>query len=114
MGGAMVDANSFRILGRDMSREAVGIFSMAEERRFRALFGTTPEVCSIIWEKIGMNRPKKGTPQHLLWSLLFLKVYASEDVLSVITQSDRKTQRKWTWEFVTAISNLRMVCSLLL
>jgi hypothetical protein len=37
-------------------------------------------------------------PRHLLWALVFLKVYASEDVhCCLVGYVDAKTYRKWAW-----------------
>lgn len=81
--------------------------TITDARRFRAFFGASAAVCSDIW---GMLRPEetmpKGSkPEHLLWSLVFLKVYASEQVLrSLVGSPDEKTFRKWSQLFVLAIS----------
>ena len=88
------------------------------ERRWMAQFGTTPTVCSILWEKIDppltMKNVKGGgsaKPFHLLWSLMFLKIYATESVTrttlaSMKEPTTEKTYRKWVKIFVKAISFL--------
>jgi len=94
--------------------------------RWMALFGTTHVVCAIIWRKIDpMNTfqevadgkeygPKTHScakPIHLLWALMFLKVYGTERVSRTIvgsstTPTREKTMRKWVRLFVRAISFL--------
>ena len=44
-------------------------------RLFRAFFGTTPQVCEIIWHMLSTRRPPHSTPHHFLWVLLLLKQY---------------------------------------
>jgi hypothetical protein len=78
--------------------------------KFCSHFGVTPEMCCIIWNKcffpLGVN------PEHLLWALLFLKLYATEEVLCNFAGTTRKTFRKWTWIVIKAISQLapQVVC----
>jgi hypothetical protein len=54
--------------------------------------------------------PGGGTITYFLWSLLFLKVYGSTEVLlKVAGNPDAKTFRKWVWQFIYAIGNLQPV-----
>ena len=81
------------------------------DRRFRTHFGTTSNVCSIIWKKIyddatTAQELANAKPEHLLWSLLFLKTYTKEPIHSSLVDCDDKTFRKWSWKFVKAISEL--------
>ena len=50
--------------------------------------------------------PEKGTVEHLLRALLFMKVYPTEQVLSVWMEQDIKTNRKWNWQMIKAIAEL--------
>lgn len=77
--------------------------------RFRALFGVTPLTCAIIWNRLRTVIPEGGSPNHLLWALLFMKIYATEHVNRSLTGADEKTLRKWIWTFVELISNLSVV-----
>ena len=43
---------------------------------------------------------------HLLWALMFLKLYAAECVLASIAAVNEKTYRKWAWAFVDALADL--------
>jgi hypothetical protein len=79
-----------------------------EMARFHATFGTSPEVCSILWE---MLEPQKeinsyAKPPHLLWGLMFLRLYCSERVNRMIVEVDEGTFRKWAWLIIDAISYL--------
>ena len=81
------------------------------QRKFRSHFGTTSIVCAIIWKKIyddenTAQHLKGAKPEHLLWCLLFLKVYSGEAVHASLVGCDEKTFRKWAWTFVTAIADM--------
>ena len=78
------------------------------DRRFRALFGTSPKVCRILWDKVyEESTPRGAKPKHLLWALLFCRVYNTEHVNASMAGCDEKTFRKWSWVFVEAISDLQ-------
>lgn len=77
-------------------------------RKFKALFGVSPIICSKLWFDI-LKMDECFQPHHLLWGLFFLKCYATEDVCSIIAQSDNKTFRKWTWRIVHCLSKLNYV-----
>ena len=51
--------------------------------------------------------PKGVQPFHLLWGLIFMKVYATEAVhCKIVNSPDEKTFRKWSLLFVKEISYL--------
>jgi hypothetical protein len=83
------------------------ITNTKSKRSFKARFGTSPEVCSEVWERLQPHRPKGALPKHLLRALMFLKLYSSEDVLSDMVGTTRKTFRKWVWLMVKAISKIK-------
>lgn len=66
--------------------------------------------CSYIWEEINEELPNGASPMHLLWTLMFLKSYNTEEVNRAIIQADEKTIRKWIWIFIDKISRMRVVC----
>ena len=89
---------AFKIL----AKELLGFDS---NRKFKAHFGVTPEVCAEVWYSI--KKPTNARPKHLLWALLFLKLYETEDVLIAKLQvKSRETLRKWVWVMVQAIAGL--------
>lgn len=99
----------FASLGNDVLRKTNQRSNSVSDRRFRGLFGTTPLVCARLWELVLENVPPAGRPKHLLWALLFLKVYAIEHVNAALVHSDEKTFRKWSWEFVQLLSFIEVV-----
>lgn len=84
--------------------------SMGES--YVTLFGVSPRLTGVLWEKLTRTLPDGAQPKHLLWSLLFLKTYAVEAVHEVITGACRRTFRQWTWCIVRQIASLNMVSTL--
>lgn len=101
----------------DFVDEASGMLDRAQElrvyavsdRKLRALFGVDSEIRAVIWDELDENRPRSGQTVHLLCSLMFLKVYGTEDVHSVIAGVDTKTLRKCTWHFLDPLSSLNVI-----
>lgn len=91
--------------------------STSEKEKFHSFFGTSPLVCSITWKKLIEYdfMPRKGSPFHMLWALMFLKLYSNENTLSSIADTSNRTFRKWSWKFVIAFRKLQpFVVSLLI
>ena len=105
----LVSPETFAELGSALFRSAAGMSRIVRDRRFRSLFGIAPRVCSRVWSLVGSQLPKRASPQHLLWALLFLKIYASESVNAVLSKADEKTFRKWQCIFVKKIASLQVV-----
>ena len=77
-------------------------------RRFSAFFGTTIHITYTLWclLAVEVDGPVGGTIAHLLWTLLFLKMYGTVDTMSRICKVDPVTHRKWTWLFLERIADL--------
>lgn len=80
-------------------------------RCFLDHFGCAPEIASSLWIRIKLNKtsdvPAQARPQHLLWALLFMKVYSTESVLcSLCGGIDEKSFRKWKRIFIIEIAKL--------
>ena len=81
----------------------------SEERMFRQYFGCGILVCLNLWCALveSDSVPVSGTMSHLLWTLMFLRVYAKERVLCTLAGGvNRNTFSKWTWLFIDAIVRL--------
>lgn len=76
-------------------------------RRFRANYGTSPGVCAILWNLIKPVLPRWFKFPHLLWGLIFLKVYATESVIAPKLGVDEKTYRDYVWPVVKAIASVK-------
>jgi hypothetical protein len=82
-----------------------------KERKFKANFGCSLQVASKIWILLDVlnEGPRGGQVKHMLWALMFLKVYATEEVLADKTGVHRDTYRKWVWLFVPRIASIEVV-----
>ena len=99
-----------------MQRKNRNATPMKSMRRFRALFGTSPENVATLWNRLipYMSDSLIDSVQevHLLWALLFLKLHVTTEVLAMIAGTNEKTFLKWQWVFVDMILDLQyeMVC----
>jgi hypothetical protein len=77
---------------------------------FRAFFGTWPCICTELWNRISPLKTihPKSITLHLLWALLLMCCYATEDVNACITGVDKDTLRFWAMPWIEAISSLSM------
>ena len=82
--------------------------NLSGQRRFLSHYGVSPQIVSILWDSILLNLPPKCCSIHLLWCLLFLKVYASEAILSSIVGTNEKKYREHVWPVMRAIAALRV------
>ena len=82
---------------------------MTEDRNFRETFGCGAHTALTTWEMLvdASFLPTNGCLHHLLWALMFMKVYAKEMTMCALAGAiDPGTWRKWTWLFVRAIVSL--------
>jgi len=101
-----ISPHAFHLLGQDImnrrpKRDSM-VATLEDQRDFRAMFGPCPLICSVVWEII--DKPPKGLPKHLLWALMFLKLYETNSTLAAMAKTTRPTFRKWSWLFVEAIA----------
>jgi len=82
-------------------------------RRFRACFGTSALICVKLWTVCvdGGRLPQGAMPHHLLWALMFLKLYAVEEVHASHAGCDEKTFRDWVWAILHVIASIDHVVS---
>lgn len=101
----MVVVNIYTIVGLagGIAGKQLNFGSSEDMARFKSLFGVSPIVCLDLWCR-RLNLPAGATPKHLLWALLYLKVYGSEQVLSGMVHATRKTFRKWVRVMVATIA----------
>lgn len=78
-------------------------------RIFRAFFGTSPQVCEIVWDMLTTRRPPNSTPKHLLWGLMMLKQYNIESINATLVGVTEKTFRKWSLIYIRLIAHLSVV-----
>jgi hypothetical protein len=81
-------------------------------RLFKAHFGVSPFIASCLWNRMEDERTlplQEARPTHLLWALMFLKLYSSEDTLSRIVNASAKTFRQRVWQMLEALNKLDAV-----
>ena len=79
----------------------------SEDADFRAFFGCRVEVFLTLWSMLVTTDllPDGGQLEHLLWTLMFMKLYSGQKALcSLAGGVDPETFRKWTWLFIDAIA----------
>ena len=96
-----------KYMGRRISAKCMRDVKETDKRRFRASYGVSPEVCTQVWQMIYHSLPMLLTFDHLLWALLFMKIYATESVLAGSVGVDEKTYRLHVWTVIKSISNLK-------
>ncbi len=105
----MASESTFRNLGHQITGHKLEGSLTMEFRKFRAFFGTSPEVCLIVWNMLSTERPSNSMPQHLLWSLMVLKRYHIENVSAALVGVTEKTFRKSRLLYIRLIVNLSVV-----
>ena len=80
-------------------------------RHFRAMFGVSSRTVHLLWVTLDVDvlGPPGGKRTHLLWMLMFLKEYCTQDSLSGLCRVTRKTFHRWVNIFLDRISNLNLV-----
>ncbi len=99
----------FVLLGAGLLRRAPALKISVLVRRFRALFGSNPQICSTLWGHLTRTHPEGGHPRYLLWALMFLKLYATEHNHTLIAGIYEKTFRKWSCLYLSPLAYLRLV-----
>ena len=76
--------------------------------RYLSTFGIEPKVTVALWNAILESRlfTHDILKVHLLWTLMFLKVYSNIGILSNMADCDVKTYRDWTWTVILVIDSL--------
>jgi len=107
----------FMSLGRRITHRADERCFSTELRRFRSFFGVSPSTCAFTWGKIrALGLAPRARPVHLLWALLFLTVYDTEEVIAGFLGVDERTFREWSFELTKVVAKLKphVVCQLLI
>ena len=82
------------IMGRENGRAGI-ITTICS---YNAWFGADPIYVSIVWKMLAyigwLDYGCQIMPVHLLWALLFLKVYSTEEVNAGRVKTDEKTFRE--------------------
>lgn len=64
-----------------------------EVRRYLGTYGVSPYVAAKAWNLEKADLPASAEPQHLLWELIFLKIYKNEHINGALAGADENTFR---------------------
>ena len=101
-----VEVSVFRCLALTMMRKEVHSEAIFE-RRFRAMFGANLQVVTDLW--CILPHVNDGEPRHMLWALLFLRVYNTEELNALITSCSEKCFRKWSHTYIRLNASAKIV-----
>ena len=94
------------------SRRGAGVQDrILDKRTSLMVFGCSLYVCSILWAYLTEHLANLhgARPVHLLWALLFLKLYQCEEANAAMCSCSVRTFRKWVWIVVNALASLDLV-----
>ena len=90
-------------------RRAVDVERVTHLRLFSEHFCISPWVTACVCNRLVEHDflPAKANPKHLLWTLLFMKVYATEQVLATICECNAETFRIWVRSMLDGLGLLK-------
>jgi hypothetical protein len=92
--------------GFDSSRQ-LRVQRTTNVQRFQSFYGSSPLVCSAIWEDLFIGLPKSASFDKFFMALYFLKEYPTEEKLAGMWHTCEKSARQWVWFFVEKIQALK-------
>ncbi|KNC86116.1 hypothetical protein SARC_01732 [Sphaeroforma arctica JP610] len=75
-------------------------------RKFKAMFGASALVVTIIYDKLTTQLHTRATPTHLLMGMHFLACYPKDDVGASTFRVTTKAYNEWHWYVVEQIARL--------
>lgn len=80
-----------------------------KEQIFRGFFGAPISIIVMLWNLIAPTIDKPGAMEkHILWALVFLKVYSTTEVYCrIVGWVHPDTFHKWSWYFIEKIASLK-------
>jgi hypothetical protein len=80
-------------------------------RIFSSMFGAKVEIVVMVWNEMVLHgHVGDGHKfEYLVWSLMFLKSYNTEDILGNSNRIATNTLCKWIWKTVEGISKIQVV-----
>ena len=106
---AVLSSDNFLILGLSEVRVQPTRSKQVSLRRFAAFYKTSPDTCSRLWSYLSGHDNPRFQPKHLLWGILFLSKYDTEEGNATRVGVDEKTFRKWQWLVVKKLAGLDLV-----
>jgi hypothetical protein len=108
---AIIDANGIEIWAQQVLRwPDKRKWTSESNMRFRSVFGAGSAVVADVWNRIEADGEilKGAEPKHLLWALVLLKVYQSDEVhCALVGWPSVPTFGKYAWYFIERIADLK-------
>jgi hypothetical protein len=90
----------------DFLSAAESIEAKDDRRSFASLFGVRVSLRPVIFQCCQLYIIHGLEAKHILWGLIFMKVYATDDVTcAMLTRVTPNTYRKWYWIVIQAITS---------
>jgi hypothetical protein len=87
----MISPRAFLALAQTITKTSHTMARSKARSRFLSTFGSKPSLASELWNLQEVKKLPRGfCPIHLLWTLCFAKLYASEATLSSLCGCDEK------------------------
>lgn len=103
----------FEALGLSICNRAHGYSRCANILHFSRFYVCYLVIFSLLWDSIVEVQSKEAHPKHSIWSLIFLRHYCADSMLSALVKADSKTIRKWVRVVIIYISEMKTVISIL-
>lgn len=99
--------NNFLNLAAEFEERASSLQRILDPHRFRQLFHEFTFICSTTWKALMHENASSGNPEHIVWTMLFLKTNATEVVLYVEPKQEwtRKLSRSGTEHMLNCLPN---------
>jgi hypothetical protein len=82
--------------------------TLEKDKVFKSLFGCNSFIIAAIWNEIGILIDHDVYRKHLLWALIYLKVYATEFVhCCLVGWPSAKTFREKSWHVIECIADIK-------
>ena len=78
-----ITPEAFQALGAKIASN--GTRTQIDDASYVAFYGTSPEIVSECWNQ--MSKPDGARAMHLLWTLMFLKLYVPEDAMCIMVNT---------------------------
>ena len=76
-------------------------------RKFRAFFGVSVSIAADVWAVLPYRA--YGEVKYLLWALMFLKIYETEQIHATLAGCDEKSFRKWSKTYIYLLADISTV-----
>jgi hypothetical protein len=95
-------AEDAHVLGSEIASKKPG--SKLNDRTFIAFYGRNSAEVAEIWDSCNERVQPKAQPKHLMWTLMYMKLYNSMDVMCILLDTSKPTFEKWVWSWIGAIA----------